>query len=55
VEANNTDCGIGVIKRVKKKQSLIEMLDRLTYEYIDSDRKRSIGLISVEEFIEMNL
>ncbi len=55
VRTIDTDCGIGIIKRTKKKQTLIDMPEKLGYKYMDSDRKYFIGLISVEEFLEMDL
>jgi hypothetical protein len=55
VRTIDIDCGIGVIKRTLQKQELIDMPERLDYNFMDTDRKHSIGLISVDEFLELNL
>lgn len=49
VRCIDTDCGIGVIQPTDTKQQLAR-IDKYTYEAMDGDRKRTIGLISVDDF-----
>lgn len=53
VRTINIDCGIGVIKPVKKKQGLINLPEKITYGVMSSDRRYYLGLISVEEFLNI--
>lgn len=55
VRTIDTDCGIGVIKRTMKKQPLIDVPEKTSYEFMNKDRWHSIGLISIDEFIESNI
>jgi len=45
----DTDCGVGFVKPTNKVQALIKIHD-LTYETMDKDRKKTIGLIPIDEF-----
>jgi len=49
VRCIDMDCGIGVMRKTKVKQQLIEPC-KLQYKVMDSDRAHYIGLISKEEF-----
>jgi len=51
----DTDCGVAIIKPVKEKQELIKTPERISYVFMDQDRRYSLGLISVQEFLKLNL
>lgn len=55
VRVIDTDCGIAIIKPTNKKQNTIKIPEKFGYGFMSGDREYSLGLISVQDFLKLDL